>query len=244
MRSLSNIFIALVFLSFGGCKNADDFFKAAGNPQTIERSLSDFNTIDVGEKFLVFLTCDTNVPQNAKIEYFENLNAKINTSISNGKLTITDGNAYNWTRDLSVRPTLTINVHTINDIEIHGACEFICLDTLLTPNLNINMHSVKPAQIKVNCGNLYGASTDLGPISFEGRGTIFSWSCEQGSWFDAKKLYCDDAYIRHYTKQDCFVCPTKQFEANIYNSGNLFYKQRSFYKVQINTFGSGRAIPE
>lgn len=229
---------------FEGCKNSDDFFKSAGSPKILDRPLPNFNAIEVGEKFLVYITNDTSVPQNVSIDYFENLNNKIITAVNNGKLTISDGNSYNWTRDLTVRPKITINIHTLNNLSIQGACEFICLDTIKTGNLNIDMHSVKPALIKVNCGNLYGGSSDLGPISFEGRGTIFSWSCEQGSWFDAKKLYCDDAYIRHYTKLDCFVYPEKQFEANIYNSGNLYYKPRTFYKVQINTFGSGKAIPE
>ena len=240
-----HLLLFLVFISaFEGCKNSDDFFKSAGNPQTIQRPLIDFNAIEIGEKFLVNITQDTSVPQNVSIEYFENLNAKIITEINNNTLKISDGNSYNWTRDLTVRPKVTINIHTVTNLSIQGACELICLDTIYTGNLNIDMHSVKPAIIKVNCGNLYGGSSNLGPISFEGRGTIFSWSCEQGSWFDAKKLYCDDAYIRHYTKQDCYVYPEKQFEANIYNSGNLFYKSRTFYKSQINTYGSGKAIPE
>jgi hypothetical protein len=240
-RALSIISL-FCFALFAGCSNIDDFNKDAGSPKKIERSLDHFTQISVGEKFYVSLKNDTNLPETIEIDYFEHLNAKISTTVENGILTIKDQNAYNWTRDLNVRPKLTINVHTLNNLDIQGACELNCIDTIFTNQLTINMHSVKPAKIKVDCGNLYGGSNNLAPVFFEGRGTIFSWSCEQGSWIDASKLKCDDAYIRHFTKQDIYISPEKVLEVFIYNSGNVYYKPFTFNKFTVKELGSGKAI--
>ena len=162
-RALSIISL-FCFALFAGCSNIDDFYKEAGSPQKIERILDHFTQISVGEKFLVQLKNDTNLPETIDIDYFENLNAKISTSIENGLLTIKDLNGYNWTRDLNVRPKITINVHNLNHLDVQGACELNCIDTIFTNQLTINMHSVKPAKIKVDCGNLYGGSNNLAPI--------------------------------------------------------------------------------
>ena len=138
-RALSIISL-FCFALFAGCSNIDDFNKDAGSPKKIERILDHFHQISVGEKFYVSLKNDTNLPETIEIDYFENLNAKISTSIENGILTIKDLNAYNWTRDLNVRPKITINVHKLNHLDLQGACELNCIDTIFTNQLTKLVH--------------------------------------------------------------------------------------------------------
>lgn len=236
------ILLLLVFAVFAACSSNSDFFKDAGNPQKIEKILDSFHTITIGEKFYVQLKNDSSKPPSVTIDYYENLNDKIVPSIENGVLTIKDMNKYNWTRDLNIRPKLIINVHHLKELNIIGSCEFDCIDTIKTQLLTLNMQSSLPAKIKVDCGNLYGGSNNIGSIYFEGRGTIFSWGCEMGSSLDARNLRCDDAYIRHYTKQDIYVSPDKVLEAHLYNSGNMFIKDKVFDKYTVFQYGNGRVI--
>lgn len=63
-----------------------------------------------------------------------------------------------------------------------------------------------------------------------------------GSSVDARRLKCDDAYIRHYTKKDIYVSPDKIFEGFLYNSGNLFLKDKNFNKYNSTEKGTGRII--
>ncbi len=240
-RQIQILFL-LFFAVFAACNSNSDFFKEAGNPQKNEKILDSFHTITVGEKFYVELTNNLSQPKSITIDYYENLNAKIVVTIQNGQLSIKDMNKYNWTRDLNIRPKLTINIHQLKELNIVGSCELVCLDTIKASLLTLNMQSSLPAKIKVDCGNLYGGSNNIGSILFEGRGTIFSWSCEMGSSLDARNLRCDDAYIRHYTKNDIYVSPDKIFEGFLYNSGNLFIKNKNFNKYNILEKGSGRII--
>lgn len=236
------IIFAFSFAVFAACSSDSDFYKEPGNPQKIEKILPHFNAIKIGEKFYAELKNDTNLPESIQIDYFENLNPKISVSTENGILTVKDLNGYNWMRDLNIRPKLTINLHKINALNIVGSCEMVCIDTLKTDMLTLNMESSLPAKIKVDCGNLYGGSNNIGSIYFEGRGTIFSWGCEMGSSVNAANLRCDDAYIRHYTKQDIYVSPDKVLEAHLYNSGNLLIKNKSFNKFNVFQYGSGKVF--
>ena len=230
------------FAIFVACDSNSDFFKDTGRPETLIKNLDSFQSITVGEKFYVEIECDLNKPQNITIEYYQNLNPKIDISVSQGKLYIKDLNDYNWTRDLNIIPKLKINAHHLNELNIKGSCEFKCIDTIKTNILTINMESALPANLKVDCGNLYGGSNNIGSIYFEGRGTIFSWSCEMGSSVDARRLKCDDAYIRHYTKKDIYLSPDKIFDGFLYNSGNLFLKDKNFNKYNSTEKGTGRII--
>lgn len=241
--SIKTPFIILILANvfFIGCdKNG---VASKGEAEIVTRTLDSFSGIDVGQKFKVFLTSDATKPMQISIDYYHKLNPQISTTVEHGVLYIKDNNRFDWLRPLDIQPVLTINTHFIDNLNIHGSCELSCLDSIVGNQINVHIHSVKPVHLKTDCGNLYGNSDDYGMVRFEGRGTIFSWSCEMGSWFDAWNLNCDDAYIRHYTQHDCKVNASKKLEINLFNSGNLYYKDTpTLNSLIINASGTGKAI--
>ena len=243
LKGLLPIFVGFICIFAMGC-GKDSPWREAGAAQTIERSLQGFHSIEIGQKFKLLLIQDSTQSPNVVIDYFENLNPNISTTITDSVLSIKDQNTFQWTRDLNILPTVTVNVSSLKNLTISGACEVICVDTIFGKQMTIQYSSVKHSQFRVDCGNLYGSSNNTGSIYFEGRGTIFAWSCEKGAWFDARNLRCDDAYIQHYTKQSLWVYPTKVAEFNIFNTGDIHYKDFGLLKKNFHQYGSGQAIAD
>lgn len=228
----------------GGCSEENSIPLTKGNPSTETRSLENFNAITVSQKFKLVLSYNLNEPVSSRIEFYENLTKNIQLKIENGRLTLKDNNKLKWLRDLDIQPVVFLNLHQLNTLNIEGSSEVICADTLFGDVLEIAMNSSKNSTLNIHYNTVTGGSKNVGGITLSGKGTIFSWSCENGGWFDARNMACHDAYIWHFTKSDCWVSPEKQLQFNLYNTGNLYYLDRLFfYKKVIKTFGKGTAIP-
>ncbi|MBL7900889.1 MAG: DUF2807 domain-containing protein [Bacteroidia bacterium] len=187
---------------------------------------------------------DTSKPENAEIRYGSNLMDGITTRVENGVLHILDDNKYNWVRSLKVFPTVTLNIKTLRKLTINGSASVVCEDTLSGNSLEIEMSSVAGQTLLLNYGQVYGTGSNTGHVFFRGKGTIFSWGCETGSWFDARDLECDDAYVRHYTHHDVNINPAKQMEVYIYGDGNIRYFRDPTIRLSKWENGRGRLIRE
>ena len=233
-----------LFLLFS-CKNGPDIFKPYGNNATVTRILPGFHTITVGQKFDLFITQDTNKPLQITISYSENLLDGIAATVKDGNLTIKDNNKENWVRKLDVQPTCTLNIRKIDHLTINGAAQVMCIDTIKVGQddwIEVQMNSVEHQEIRMKGGVLTGACNNTGNIYFEGVVNIFTFSCENGSWFDARNLSTSDAYVYHYTDRDIYISPKNIFGANVYGNGNIFYKTTPLFSFKKLETGKGRVL--
>jgi hypothetical protein len=155
-------------------------------------------------------------------------------------LSIKNSNKAKWLRKLNIQPKCTLNLHQISDIHLEGNAKVICIDTLYSQAIHCTVNSVENQNLLVFCGQFYGGVTNSGNVKLSGQATIFSWSCEKGGGLDASDLRSDDVYLYHFTIKDVFVNPSKQFDANLFNSGNAYYFTTPTYKFKESTRGTGQ----
>lgn len=206
------------------------------------RVLPAWTTLKAGQRFRIYLTSDTSTGSQVQIQYGSNLMDGITCEVNGDQLEILDKNNFNWVRNFRHQPVCTLNVSRISRLDIEGAAEIICLDSISSDKVEVNMNSVGNQLLWLHCGQLYGACTNTGRVEFRGQGTIFAWSCEDGGSFDASAMRCDDAYIYHYTALDVSVNPKNLLEAWAYGTGNIYYKRDPLLALKKNEFGRGQIL--
>ena len=229
----------LVILS-QGCKQSAQPWESFGERVTETRPLQNFTQINASHNIQLFIKQDLNSPQSVQITYGKNALKGIISEVKNGELILDDRNKAKWLRNLNELPSCTLNIHNINKIHLDGNAKMVCLDTIKTPALNLTINSVEIQHLLIQCGQLYGELENSGYLNASGTATIFSWSCEKGSGLDARELLSDDVYMRHFTIQDVYVNPTKQFEGYAYNSGDIYYFTQPTYKFKVVEEGRGK----
>lgn len=246
LQILGRFIIIVIFiscLSFQNCQKGPDFLKSYGK-ETNKSMLLEWPCLKlrVGQKFKLFITSDTSKPEQINIRYGSNVIDKIKLEWQNDMYVLEDKNTFNWVRRFKVQPVCTMNIYKLNVLDIQGAAAVTFLDTLQTDQIDITMKSVDNQKLLINCGNLYGRGANTGHVDLAGRGTIFSWSCENGSSVDAGNLQSDDAYVNHYTARDVRVNPKNILFAAVFGAGNIIYVRDPQVKLEIKESGTGRVI--
>jgi hypothetical protein len=241
-KSSWSVFIIALFLIhfFSGCENSAQPWQSFGEITTESRTLGSFHGLEVNHDIQLFVTQDTTKPEHIEITYGKNVIPGITTEILNGVLSIKNSNKAKWLRKLNIQPKCTLNLHQIDDIHLEGNAKVNCIDTLYSQAIHCTVNSVEDQNLLIFCGQLYGGVMNSGNVKFSGQATIFSWSCEKGGGLDATDLRSDDVYLYHFTIKDVFVNPSKQFEANLFNSGNAYYFTTPTYKFKESAQGKGQ----
>ena len=241
-KSSWSVFIIALFLIhfFSGCENSAQPWQSFGDITTESRTLGSFHGLEVNHDIQLFVTQDTTKPEHIEITYGKNVIPGITTEILNGVLSIKNSNKAKWLRKLNIQPKCTLNLHQIDDIHLEGNAKVNCIDTLYSQAIHCTVNSVEDQNLLIFCGQLYGGVMNSGNVKFSGQATIFSWSCEKGGGLDATELRSDDVYLYHFTIKDVFVNPSKQFEANLFNSGNAYYFTTPTYKFKESAQGKGQ----
>lgn len=243
-KSYRSVFIIAVFLVpfLSGCQNSAQPWQSFGDITTESRVLASFHGLEVNHDVQISVTQDTTKPEQIEITYGKNVIPGITTDVTNGVLSIKNNNKAKWLRKLNIQPKCTLNLHKIDDIHLEGNAKIHCIDTLYSQAIHCTVNSVEDQNLFVFCGQFYGGVMNSGNVKLTGQATIFSWSCEQGGGLDATDLRSDDVYLYHFTIKDVFVNPSKQFNAQLYNSGNAYYFKTPTYKFKEYSQGTGRVI--
>jgi hypothetical protein len=216
--------------------------RSYGEIVTETHELNAFKSIEVGEKFRLYITQDTSLPESITITYGKNVIDGIKAVVTNGKLTIKDKNRYNWVRNLDVFPLCTLNVHKPEKIIALGASRIDCIDTLHVSGLDFQMMGVGSHRMVIDADVLTGSCTGPGNVEFIGRGGLLTWYCENGGWIDGRNLKSSDAYLWHYTEHDVHLDAEKILKAYVYNKGNVYYYREPTLEFVKQEFGSGRIL--
>jgi len=225
------------------CKEGAQPWQSFGEIVQENRELTDFDKVRVRGKLLLYLFQDSSRDRSASITWGEHvINGMITEINSDGELLIEDRNSARWLRRLDTQAVCTLNVWGIRRIVIEDNVQVISLDTLKSAELEVQTVSTHPQKLKVDCGQLFGFIRGTGGMTFEGKGVIFSWSCEKGGAVDARNLESDDVYLWHFTQRDVWVNPQKQFEAYCFGEGNIYYEVEPGIRFIKSEQGSGRVL--
>lgn len=233
-------FVSFLIHFLPSCQNSAQPWESFGDITTKTRTLGSFHGLDVNQDIELFITQDSTKPTHIEITYGKNVIPGITTEITNGVLSIKNSNKAKWLRKLNIQPKCSLNLHQIDDINLEGNAKVICIDTLYSQAIHCTVNSVEDQNLSVFCGQFYGGVSNSSNVKLSGQATIFSWSCEKGGGLDASKLQSDDVYLYHFTIKDVFVNPSKQFDANLFNSGNAYYFTTPTYKFKESAQGTGQ----
>ncbi len=237
------VWILLVSILVFSCKESAQPWESFGAIVQDTRPLPTFNKIRVRGKLLLFVTQDTTQPLSANILWGEHVLKGYATEVSDGgELLIEDRNQVRWLRRLDTQAVCTVNIHTLEKIVIEDNVQVITLDTVKSPQLEVQTVSTHPQLLRVDCGQLFGFIRGTGNVVFEGKGVIFSWSCEKGGAVNAQRLVSDDVYLWNFTQRDVWVNPRKQFQAFCYGSGNIYYVEEPSIRFEKTEQGIGRIL--
>ncbi len=225
------------------CQDSAQPWESFGEIVQESRTLTAFTKVRLRGKMLVYLTQDSTAELSAQLLWGSNVLKGLSTEVNTeGELVIEDRNQIRWLRRLDTQSVCTLNVHKLDRLVVEDNVQVIALDTIHSEALEVQTVSTHPQLLKVNCGQLFGFIRGTGSVLFEGRGVIFSWSCEKGGNVDSRNMDSDDVYIWNFTQRDVWVNPVKQFQANCYGSGNIFYKQEPIIRFEKVEQGMGRVL--
>lgn len=235
--------LAILPILWLSCKESAQPWESFGEIIREKRTLSVFTQVRLRGKMLVYLTQDTMAEHSAQLTWGKNVMQGLSTEVNHdGELLIEDRNQMRWLRRLDTQSVCTLNVHRLDRLVVEDNVQVIAIDTLDSEALEVQIVSTHPQLLKVNCGQLFGFIRGTGSVIFDGRGVIFSWSCEKGGNVDSRNMDSDDVYIWNFTQRDVWVNPQKQFQANCYGSGNIYYKQEPIIRFEKVEQGMGRVL--
>lgn len=231
---------------FTGCKKEqlDDCFRRTGEDVTVERPLSAFNQLVVGDKFKIILTQDTSQSEKAIITAGEHIIEGLTTEIKDSVLTIENCNKCNFVRSYKREVQIELVLHNLKDIEVFGATSITTSDTLELENLNIFHSALEDIDLQLNLsGELSIESINSGGTKLHGKANKLSGSIEEITDMDARNFVCKEVIFDTHTPLDCYINATKLIYVGIYNKGNIYYvHEPSDYASVHETIGEGKLL--
>lgn len=238
------IYLMLLILAVS-CKKEqlDDCFSSTGEDQTIERPLSAFTKLNVGDKFIVKLKQDQG-GERIRITGGENILEGISTEVENGELIIKNCNTCNFVRNFNRQVVIELFVTDLQEIFVYGACSILSEDTIRSSNLRIDHSALEDMSLVLDVANeLYIESINSGGMTLKGRSKIFKASIEEITDIDARNLVCEEVLVDSHTPLDCYVNATRLLFVKIYNQGNIYYVSEPSDLKEVNERkGSGQLL--
>ncbi len=237
--TLAHLKYWLIILSMVACAKGPGLVRPAGAIASQTTLLPDFEKLRLAQNFDVEMVQDTTTY--AELKYGKNLLPHIKLEVNNKMLTIIDKNAWNWVRKLPSRPLVRLHIKTLNYLEIAESAKVNCANQLRVPALEINMLGNQDQHLWIDGGFVIGTCKNSGSMHIRGWSNIFSWSCFKGSYVDASELEGDDAYLYHYTINDCFLNAKMKVGVTIENKGNVYLNREPLTKDRQGA-GAGKLI--
>ena len=180
-----------------------------------------------------------------EVTYGKNMIAEIQTSVSNGSLTIADNTTCNFVRNLSVIPEVVIYSPSLSYFENHSAADIITLDTLRSQKFTYQQYSANGKvhfNLKTDTLECY-AHTGFTELILSGRTYKAALYTAATGDYDASRLRSEETYVNNTSNGDMYCVAHAYLYAEINRSGNIFYKGNPS-QIQTAINGSGQVIAE
>lgn len=237
------LYISLILIFSGSCKDVDDLFKSYGPETTEIRNVGDFIKITAGDKFDITLICDSAKAGTVEMTAGKNVIDGYTSKVNNGELVLSNDNKFNWVRKLQIRQKVKIYFKTLSQIQINGSAKFVCADSITNNSeLLINHGGLEDADIKVNGDYVYVNCSNTGGVNIKGKCFMLSCSVDDISFISALNLNADKCYISSFSKADSYVNANSELGINLYGSGNIYYSKTPNGLLKVEDKGDGNII--
>jgi len=238
------ISILVSFLLFA-CSKSDrcGCFDSNGETITETRSIEPFSELEVDNVFDITLHLNSN-PE-IKIEVGKNLLKGIKTTVENNRLIIKNNNICNWTRKYNGHIKIDISCDSVSYIKLYESCDIRCTDTIRANEFRFdNYADISKVDMNFVCITMiYAVHAGTGDTKLHGSAKqCILWSMGYGYFYlnDFKTDYCN---IMSNSTGNIYVNVSKEIEATIKNSGNVYYTGNPYSVITKGT-GKGKLIKE
>jgi len=247
---MKKIIYILSILTLIGCnsENAPDCFQNAGDIIQKEFAVDDFTKITVFKNMELIVTDDP--IHGVLVETGEFLMDDIEVKVIEGRLSLTDNNGCNLTRDYGVTkvyvsaPNLTeIRNSSQLTVRSNGVLNYDDLD-LLSEDHSGDFYNVGVFDVEVNSENLKVVINNLTTTYIRGTSTNIRISHASGDGrFEGRNLIVDNASIYHRGTNDIIVNPQVSLTAELVSTGNVIVTNTP-PSVTVSELFNGRVIFE
>ena len=247
---MKKIIYILSILTLIGCnsENAPDCFQNAGDIIQKEFAVDDFTKITVFKNMELIVTDDP--IHSVLVETGEFLMDDIDVKVVEGRLSLTDNNGCNLTRDYGVTkvyvsaPNLTeIRNSSQLTVRSNGVLNYDDLD-LLSEDHSGDFYNVGIFDVEVNSENLKVVINNLTTTYIRGTSTNIRISHASGDGrFEGRNLIVDNASIYHRGTNDIIVNPQVSLTAELVSTGNVIVTNTP-PSVTVSELFNGRVIFE
>ncbi len=238
-------FCLACILLFSTCQKDHmlDCFTSTGKTITQFRNPGTFINIELKNSIQLLLYSDT-IPF-IQVTAGEHLVDGIITELQGTTLYIRNENRCNWTRSFENIYTVKIGMRNPEHISYYGSGEIRCMDTIRTPEFTFDswngsgsiyfLFNCEKTHINNNAGrpDIHAAGSS---------GVSYVYMHDTGL-LDASTLETGYTFIHNSGTGDCSIFVTKELEAEIFYTGNIYYKG-SPYRVVENLSSTGRLIAQ
>jgi len=216
-------FILFVLLCLAACQKPG-CLESAGATSSVERPVSAFHQIDLYDHIDLILTQDS--VEKIRVEAGSNIQPNIVTVVSNGVLTIEDNTSCTWLRQPSERVRVHVSFKTLDLLNYNGSGRVTNSDTLELPQLEVSAETGAGYVVLSVHTQLLRAFIDHENAHFTIRGTAdacHAYTNSRGT-LDLSGLQVRRYHMRYGAIKDTYIRVSEQLEAEIYFTGNVYYK--------------------
>ena len=219
-----------IVIDLDGCSTST--VKGSGNIVSEERQVSEFREVSLKGTGKIFISKGPS--HSLKIQTDDNILPLIETTVSNGKLTISH-EKYNL-------KTATLNyfitVRELNGISIYGSGDVQSSSQFTADDFYAEIKGSGDISLDLAVRNLKSEISGSGNINLSGKATSHMASIKGSGDIDAFEMASEDVSISIKGSGDCKVSATRILTAEIAGSGDVYYKGQPRINSSIKGSGS------
>jgi hypothetical protein len=231
------VICCLLFFLFPHCKKPG-CFSEAGAIISVRREAIAFHRVDLYDNISVILTQDT--IESITVKAAENIEPNIITKVENGILTIRNTTSCKWLRNPSENPTVYIGVKNLDYILYAGSGNVMSSNTIQSEN--ISLYSATGAgnvEISLNAQQLSATiEYESADFIFHGNADLCYCYANSRATLNLSDLKIKNLNIGYASVKDITVNVRDRIDANVYHTGNIYYKGNP--AVFTTYYSSGR----
>jgi hypothetical protein len=219
------LLIWVCMLGFTACEKEHclDCFKGTGEIITEERTLENFNTINLSDRMNLYIQQDT--VDKVIVEAGEKLISSVITEVDDGVLTIRDDNKCNWVRSYKKEINVYLHCSNLFMINYYGAGNVKSTNTIVSDSLALNFWDGSGViTLNVNCMMVKVAlHTGPGDAEISGNTQYAAYYTRGNGQIRCSDLKSVNSDIDSKGTNDCYINCTGHLFARIGYIGNVYY---------------------
>ncbi|MFC2125899.1 GIN domain-containing protein [Bacteroidota bacterium] len=222
MSKSINILIVVIISGFLGisCDSGPDFLKSNGKVIEVEVDLDAFHIINAIDEVDIYLSQGPD--QKVSLRAQKNMIPKIELSVEEDILTITDKNLFNWLRTPG-NPELHITMSDLKRIEMYDYVNIYAVDTLQVSYLRVYTYATGEVNLLLNANKVSLQSDFISVIDVKGKANSLSVKSINDGKILASELIANDINVNHSGSNIIEVFPLSSLTGTLNGTGDLVY---------------------